>query len=165
MKLKLLMLSLLMLPAAWTVAQKIDDHEVEFDYTRLPKKPVDKGNKNYCSEVILAYEAPIVASQTAAEAEYEQAVKDYPQVCKDAEARHKLLMDRYDVDMGGLEGKIGRQQDRGEGAAQRKQQTRAAASLLSAGQAQLARRRAREDFQQGNAQLHLPQIGWRQPCA
>jgi hypothetical protein len=99
MKAKFWFLLAFLLPSVAVMAQKIDDHEVEFDYVRLPKNPAAKATKTYSSEVVLAYEVPILAEQAKAQQEYDAALNDFPGFVKAEEARHKERVDKYNADM------------------------------------------------------------------
>ena len=54
-------------------SQKTDKQNIEFSYVRLPFKPINKSIKNYTSEVILQYEADILAKKNKAEEDYQKA--------------------------------------------------------------------------------------------
>lgn len=80
-------------------AQKVDKQEIEFEYKRMPKKPLNKDIKNYSSQVILKYEADIIAEQEKAKDEYEKAVAEYPQKVKNAKAKHNQAIMQYEKEM------------------------------------------------------------------
>ncbi|RLD65533.1 MAG: hypothetical protein DRI84_06645 [Bacteroidetes bacterium] len=78
-------------------SQKIDKHKIEFDYIKLPKKPLDKSIKNYSSQVILAYEEDITARKQKAQDDYEQALADHPQNIINSKTLYDEEMARYDT--------------------------------------------------------------------
>lgn len=80
-------------------AQKLDGQEQNFTYQRLPFKPLDKSIKNYKSNVILAYEADIVAQKKANQDEYNKAVADYPKRVAEAQAEYDKAKKKYDADL------------------------------------------------------------------
>lgn len=82
-----------------TFAQKLDDQEQNFTYQRLPNKPLDKAIKNYKSNVILAYEADIIAQKKANMDEYNKALLDQPKKIAEAKAEYDKAMKQYEADM------------------------------------------------------------------
>ncbi|MEI7597444.1 MAG: hypothetical protein WCK02_16975 [Bacteroidota bacterium] len=80
------------------LAQKLDKQDLNFDYTKLPNQPFNKGIKNYTSNVVMVYEADIIAKKKANQDEYDKAKAEYPKKVTDAENEYKKAMDKYKTD-------------------------------------------------------------------
>ena len=82
----------------YSISQKIDKQDLLFDYIKIPVEPLNKSIKNYSSNVMLAYEADIIAKEKAAQDEFEKAKADYPQKVAEAQAEYNKIVEKYKAD-------------------------------------------------------------------
>jgi len=99
MKLSHILFILVLFVSTNIQSQKIAKHDVAFDYTQLPLKPLDKTITNYTSSAIIEYEAEILAEERKAQEEFDQALADYPQVVEDAKKNYDEIVAKYEADM------------------------------------------------------------------
>lgn len=99
MKTKHIILATLVFLVTFGFSQKIKKEASQFEYIQLPSNPLNKDIKNYNSQVILSYEADIIAEKQKNKEEYDKATAEYPQKVKDAEDKHKEAMALYKSDM------------------------------------------------------------------
>lgn len=75
----------------YSISQKIDDHWVKFDYTRLPLKPLDKSVKNYQSTIISWEDKAALEMQV----QYEAELNVYRESYKTAQTQYKKELEDY----------------------------------------------------------------------
>jgi hypothetical protein len=92
-------IGLFILPAFQAIAQKVDKNDIEFSYVQLPLYPLDASIKAYNPEIVMAYEADILAAQQQAQEGYERELADYPQRVDAARAAYDEAVARYEEEM------------------------------------------------------------------
>lgn len=70
-------ITIIVIIVSCTVAQKIDNQLLEFDYLRYPLNPLPESIKNYTSQVVLEYEQGILELQKLNKGDYQSALKEY----------------------------------------------------------------------------------------
>src|SRR4051812_25709862 len=88
-----------LISTATAFAQDIDRNDIKFDYIQLPAKHVDKSIKNYQCKAVLGYADDVSAQKSSHEEKLKQADADYQQAMKDYEVRKKEARERYDKQM------------------------------------------------------------------
>ncbi len=97
MKIKILGISVLI--AANTFigsAQNIDRNDVKFDYIQLPLKPLEKSIKNAQTKANMAYASDVASQKLSHDEKIKKADADYQEALKDYEVRKKEAKTRYD---------------------------------------------------------------------
>jgi hypothetical protein len=82
----------------YSISQKIDKQDLLFDYIKMPAEPLNKSIKNFSSNVILAYEADIIAKEKAAQDEFDKAKAEYPKKVAEAQDEYNKRVEKYKAD-------------------------------------------------------------------